>query len=217
MAEPPAAATASDGVLLTAPADEEGVDPVAAAVRRLAGSLPGAGGSSQQLRRIAAQLQELADEVEEFSPTVEERLNDMWRGEGVPRHDPASGLHNPLSPPMRLYGQPDGSVTGQVTLGVQYQGPPSLVHGGISALLLDHALGVANHWGGTSGRTANLTLDYARPVPLFVPLTITCRQERVEGRKIFASGEIRAHDEVCVTARGLFVSPRPPADELTRR
>jgi acyl-coenzyme A thioesterase PaaI-like protein len=197
-----------EGVPLTATPEREGVDAVAAGVRRLAGSLPGAGGTPAQLAAIAERLHEIADEVEWLSPSVEQRLTDLWRGEGVPRHDPASGPSNPLAPPMTLHGLPDGSVRGEVVLGVQYQGPPRLVHGGISALLLDHALGVANHWGGQSGRTASLTMDYPRPTPLFAPLTITARQESVEGRKILTTGEISADGEVCVSARGLFITPR---------
>jgi acyl-coenzyme A thioesterase PaaI-like protein len=197
-----------EGVPLTATPEPGGVDALAAGVRRLIGSLPGAGGTPDELASIAERLHELADEIEWLSPSVEQRLTDLWRGEGVPRHDPASGPSNPVAPPMTLHGHPDGSVRGEVVLGVQYQGPPRLVHGGISALLLDHALGVANHWGGQSGRTASLTLDYPRPTPLFTPLVITARQEAVEGRKIRTSGEISVDGEVCVSARGLFITPR---------
>jgi acyl-coenzyme A thioesterase PaaI-like protein len=197
-----------EGVPLTSTPAPGGVDAVAAAVRRLVGSLPGAGGTASELAEIAERLHGIADEVEWLSPSVEQRLTDLWRGEGVPRHDPASGTSNPVSPPMTLHGLPDRSVRGVVVLGVQYQGPPRLVHGGISALLLDHALGVANHWGGQSGRTASLTLDYPRATPLFEPLTITARQEAVDGRKIWTSGEISADGGVCVTARGLFITPR---------
>jgi acyl-coenzyme A thioesterase PaaI-like protein len=206
----PRAEAAPEGVPLTATPAQQGVDPVAAAVRRLVASLPGAGGTAAQLASVAERLHEIADEVEWLSPSVEQRLTDLWRGEGVPRHDPASGTSNPVAPPMRLRGLPDGSVRGEVVLGVQYQGPPRLAHGGISALLLDHALGVANHWAGQSGRTANLTLDYPRPTPLFTSLTITARQETVDGRKISTSGEISVDGEVCVSARGLFITPRPP-------
>ncbi len=38
-------------------------------------------------------------------------------------------------------------MQGVVTLTLPYQGPPGHVHGGVSALLLDHVLGVANAGG----------------------------------------------------------------------
>jgi acyl-coenzyme A thioesterase PaaI-like protein len=86
------------------------------------------------------------------------------------------------------------------------------VHGGVSALLLDHALGVANGWAGTSGMTAELTLRYRRLAPLFQPLTLTARQVAVDGRKIRTEGSLSAGGSTCVEAQGLFVAkhvPRP--------
>ena len=86
------------------------------------------------------------------------------------------------------------------------------MHGGVSAMLLDHALGVANHWAGSSGMTAELTLRYLRPTPLFEPLTVTARQLSVDGSKIRTVGAISTGGRECVTASGLFISkhlPRP--------
>ena len=135
---------------------------------------------------------------------------DMWAGEGVTRHDPVTGPENALAPPLPLTGNEDGSITGTTTLGMPYQGPPGFVHGGISALLLDHTLGVANHWAGPSGMTAELTLRYHRTTPLFEPLTVTGRQVSVDGRKIRAQGTLAAGGEVCVSAEGLFIARHPP-------
>ncbi|UUZ59420.1 hypothetical protein [Nocardioides sp. B-3] len=73
----------------------------------------------------------------------------MWGGEGVSRHDPVTGPENAIAPPLHPVGLDDGSIAARVTLGLAYRGPPGCVHGGISALLLDHTLGVANHWAGS--------------------------------------------------------------------
>jgi len=111
---------------------------------------------------------------------------------------------------MPITGLPDGSVVGTVTLHLPYQGPPGYVHGGVSALLLDHTLGVANFWAGASGRTGELTLRYHRPTPLFTELAVRGRQTSVDGRKIRTEGEISTADgTVCVSAKGLFITPRP--------
>lgn len=199
-----------EGTRLSAVPRSEGIDAVAAAARRVSQAACGAVGGEDELGELSRRLHALADELEELSAPLERRMVDMWRGEGMPRHDPATGPENPIAPPLVLHGLPDGSVRGEVTLGVQYQGPPGLAHGGVSALLLDHGLGVANGWAGHSGRTAHLELDYRRGVPLYTPLLLTARQETVDGRKIHAVGRLCTVDgEVCVEARGLFVAPRP--------
>ncbi len=200
-------------VELTATANNKGVDAAVAAARRVIASLLHAGdGSSAEMAKVAEQLNAVADHLERHAPAVEERMVDMWRGEGVTRHDPVTGPENAIAPPLPLAGGQDGSIEGSVVLGMPYQGPPGYVHGGISALLLDHTLGVANHWAGPSGMTAELTLRYHRPTPLFETLTVTGRQVSVDGRKIRTTGAISAGGKVCVSAEGLFIAkhlPRP--------
>jgi acyl-coenzyme A thioesterase PaaI-like protein len=203
----------TDRPILTATPTNVGVDAAVAAARRVVTALLHAGnGSAAEMTDVAARLTQVAQHLEEHAPTRDERLVDMWAGEGVTRHDPVTGPENAVAPPLPLRGLPDGSIEGTVTLGLPYQGPPGCVHGGVSALLLDHTLGVANAWAGDSGMTGTLTLRYHRPTPLFVELTVRARQVAVEGRKIRTTGEILANEEVCVSADGLFVNkhlPRP--------
>lgn len=197
---------------LTAEARATGIDAAAAAARRVIESLLRAGDSAADLSGVAGQLNAIADQLTAQAPTVDERIADMWSGEGVTRHDPVTGPENAIAPPMPIRGLADGSVEAKVTLHLPYQGPPGLVHGGVSALLLDHTLGTANFWAGASGRTGELTLRYHRPTPLFEELTVSGRQTAVAGRKIWTEGAIRAADgEVCVSAKGLFITPRPEA------
>ncbi|MET8217316.1 PaaI family thioesterase [Streptomyces hirsutus] len=208
----PAPAPAT-GPRLVAEPRPDGVDAAVAAARRLVTALLRAGdGTGADMTAIAAQLDAVTDRLTEKALTVPERLAEMWRGEGVTRHDPVTGPENALAPPLTLHGRDDGSIAGTVTLDLPYQGPPGHVHGGVSALLLDHTLGVANHWAGTSGMTAELTLRYLRPTPLFEPLTVTGRQMSVDGSRIRTAGEISAGGRTCVTAEGLFIDkqlPRP--------
>ncbi|MEV0594686.1 PaaI family thioesterase [Nonomuraea cavernae] len=198
---------------LTATPRNKGVDEAVAAARRVIAALLHAGDrSAAEMSTMAERLNAVADHLEEHAPAVEERMVDMWRGEGVTRHDPVTGPENALAPPLHLHGREDGSIEGVVVLGMPYQGPPGYVHGGVSALLLDHTLGVANHWAGPSGMTAELTLRYHRPTPLFESLTVTGRQVSVDGRKIRTAGTISAGGEVVVSAEGLFIDkqlPRP--------
>ncbi len=198
---------------LTATPNNEGIDAAVAAARRVVEALLHTGDRSVvEMAQVANQLDAVAEHLEQHAPTREERLVDMWSGEGVTRHDPVTGPQNAIAPPLHLSGLEDGSIEGRVVLGMAYQGPPGCAHGGISALLLDHTLGVANHWAGDSGMTGTLTLRYHRPTPLFEELHITARQESVDGRKIRTTGEISAGGEVCVSADGIFINkhlPRP--------
>lgn len=198
---------AAERPLITARANNDGVDAAVAAARRVVAALLHAGdNTSAEMELVARQLNAVADHLEQHAPPREDRMTDMWAGEGVTRHDPVTGPENALAPPLPLTGHEDGSISGVTTLGLPYQGPPGFVHGGISALLLDHTLGVANAWAGPSGMTAELTLRYHRTTPLFEPLTVTGRQTSVDGRKIRAEGAITARGEVCVSAQGLFIA-----------
>jgi hypothetical protein len=169
------------GTVLTSPSDGAAVDRATEAARRVIDALLRTDRANANLERVAEELNSIAEHLEEHAPAVAERLIDMWNGEGVTRHDPVTGPENALAPPVVLEGLADGSVQGTVTLTIPYQGPPGHVHGGVSALLLDHVLGVANAWGGKSGMTAQLSMRYHRPTPLFEPLTLTGKLIGVEG------------------------------------
>ncbi|MFE7226822.1 PaaI family thioesterase [Nocardioides sp. NPDC057577] len=191
---------------LTAVPDDSGIDTAVAAVRRLSAALLAAGGRVDlDLDDLSRRLTAMALEVEDLAPELAERMIDMWSGEGVTRHDPVTGPENAVAPPLVLAAEPDGSVAGTVNLGISYQGPPGCVHGGISALLLDHTLGVANAHAGTSGMTGTLTVRYEKPVPLHTDLVVRGWQDRVEGRKIWSGGSITADGVVLVQAEALFI------------
>lgn len=191
----------------------EGVDHAVAAARRVMAALLHAGNNSAaEMDDVATKLNDVADYLESHAPDIKERMVDMWSGEGITRHNPVTGPENALAPPVYLAATPDHRVTGTMTLGLIYQGPPGYVHGGVSAMVLDHVLGVANHVAGESGMTGTLTLRYRRPAPLWQPLDISSHQVSVDGRKIRTVGSISANGEECVVAEGLFINkhlPRP--------
>jgi acyl-coenzyme A thioesterase PaaI-like protein len=189
-----------------------------------------------ELRSLVARVHDLIDAVAntevdtdtlaEASATVEGvtgRLNVARRqiGTMVQRDIPSgdveygtitnivSGDTNPAAPPLLLERTPEG-LRGEVTLNTVYQGPPGLVHGGWIAALLDQAVGSASAVETTPGLTAKLEVNYRRPTPLFTPLEVTAEVERVEGRKVFVSGRIRAHGEVTAEATALMVQVRVP-------
>ena len=194
----------------------EGVDHAVAATRRVMSARLHAGNNTAaEMDDVATRLNAVADYLESHAPDIKERMVDMWSGEGISRHNPVTGPENAIAPPVHLDETADGGVIGSMNLGLVYQGPPGYVHGGISAMVMDHVLGVANHVAGETGMTGTLTLRYRRPTPLWQPLEITARQVALDGRKIRTVGSILHEGQECVAAEGLFINkhvPRPTRD-----
>lgn len=191
------------------PADPN-LDRAVAELRRLREATAALALSDVELGDVADRLAEVADLLEPRVPSPEARLESMWKGAGTRRSNPVSGPENPMAPPVEFFGCDDGSVRAEVTLGPVYQGPPGCVHGGMSALIIDHMMGLANHWGGRFGMTAHYELDYRSPTPLLQPLTFRCWVHEVDGRKTWTHGTIHAGDRLCVEARGLFLEAGVP-------
>ena len=126
-------------------------------------------------------------------------------------YNPVSGVGSALAPPLAIR-RVDGGVEAEATLGLPYEGPPSYVHGGMSALMMDQLLGAAAIGAGLWGMTARLELDYRRPVPLETRLLLRAAVSEAAGRKVVITGTIalaEAPGEPLVEARGVFVTPRP--------
>lgn len=118
------------------------------------------------------------------------------------------GLRNPVAPPLMLHHEPDGLVWSEFVLGAPYEGPPEHVHGGVSALILDHVLGATAHRPGRPAYTGTLTLRYRRRTALGRQLRAQARIERTEGVKTFAVGHLADEDGVTVEAEGVFIHKR---------
>jgi acyl-coenzyme A thioesterase PaaI-like protein len=118
---------------------------------------------------------------------------------------PMIGLANPLAPPITLRAEGD-RVHGTVTFGSAYEGPPGCVHGGFVAAAFDEVLGFAQSLTGSPGMTGTLIVRYRKPTPLHTELRFQAWIDRVEGRKIFAAGELRAGELLTAEAEGVFVS-----------
>lgn len=125
--------------------------------------------------------------------------------------NPVTGVGSALAPPLTIRRE-DGGVVAEAVLGLPYEGPPSYVHGGMSALLMDQMLGSAAIVAGLWGMTARLELDYRRPVPLETRLLLRAAVTGTAGRKVVVTGTIAladAPEQPLVEAHGVFVTPRP--------
>ena len=180
------------------------------AVRRLLEIVVRTGASPAELGAAAATIDEIA-----ASLTAQIVRQDAAVEPGSYRASMSlvGGRSHPAAPQLTLDPTPDGAV-GDVIIGPVFQGGPGLVHGGILALLIDHAMGhVANRLAGPA-MTVRLTLRYRRPTPLGVPLTVAARLDRVDGRRLHLSASITAHGQVTVAADAIFL--RLTRDNLKR-
>lgn len=128
-------------------------------------------------------------------------------GRSRPWGNSVVGLRNAIAPPLVVERESTGRVRCNFHLGAAYEGPPLLVHGGVSALILDQMLGEAAGAGGRPGMTASLTLHYRRATSLG-DLRAEAWIERAEGVKTWARGHIEDAEGVTVEAEGLFILPR---------
>ncbi|AWH90848.1 PaaI family thioesterase [Dietzia lutea] len=186
--------------------DEAGLYDMVEQVRRIRALATG-GIFDTDLGPLTARLREVADELEAASASPQHRQEVSWRERRYVPNCPVIGRSNVLAPPAEFELLEDGTVRSEITLGLEYQGPPGCVHGGIVALMFDAVLGRANHHAGTTGMTMYLDLDYRSPTPILEPIVITGRQVRVDGRKVWSQGAIHHGDRLCATAEGLFVMP----------
>jgi acyl-coenzyme A thioesterase PaaI-like protein len=168
------------------------------------------------LERVAQILREATAELDAHVPATP---RNMYDGFDVAdylelfRLNPVIGRMNPLAPRFELEVTDGGPGLGgtevvvRTTLGLIYEGPMGMVHGGIIASLFDQLLSIANIENGFGAFTGTLVVRYRAPCPLDTPLTFRCRTDRVEGRKVLASGELYAEDVLAAEAEGTFVQP----------
>lgn len=129
-------------------------------------------------------------------------------GQGIASGNVVIGVRNPSAPPLVVHHESDGSVWTEFVLGAAFEGPMGHVHGGISAMILDHILGATAHQPGRPAYTGTLTLRYHQRTPLNQPLRADAWVDRVEGVKTFAVGQISGAGSVLVSAEGIFIHPR---------
>ena len=112
-------------------------------------------------------------------------------------------------------------MVAEASFGLQYEGPPGYLHGGMSGLLMDQMLGTAAIAAGRWGMTAHLELDYRGPVPLDTPVVLRAWVAQEHGRRTTMAGSIAPAAEperVLVEVTGVFVTPREDAlADLLRR
>jgi uncharacterized protein (TIGR00369 family) len=97
-------------------------------------------------------------------------------------------------------------IVGRFVLGERYQGGAGFAHGGIIATLLDEAMGKVCRFREVRAVTAELTVEYLKPVNVRSEIVVEGRETEQKGRNLFMTGEIRNEaGEVLARGKGRFV------------
>ena len=96
------------------------------------------------------------------------------------RHCFACGVENPIGLKLKFYQTADDEVTADYIAPENYQGYPGILHGGVTATILDEAAGRAFMGADPVNSqfmyTAELTIRYKKKVPIGQPLKIVGKQ-----------------------------------------
>lgn len=104
-------------------------------------------------------------------------------------------------------------IRGRFQLGAEYQGATGFVHGGIIATLLDEVMSKANRFRQARAVTAELSVEYLKPVRTGVDLIVDGWETEANGRNLFLQGEIRDGEGVLLArGKGRFVDLDAPRD-----
>ena len=104
-------------------------------------------------------------------------------------------------------------IRGKFQLSETYQGATGFIHGGVIATLLDEVMSKANRFRKARAVTAELSVEYLKPVRVGVDLIVEGWETDAKGRNLFLQGEIR--DEagtLLARGRGRFVDLDAPRD-----
>ena len=112
-----------------------------------------------------------------------------------------------------FHNKESGEVVNVVWFGGAISGWPGIIHGGLSATVMDETLGrcAIVRFPSKTGVTANLNLNYLKPV-ISNSFYIVRAMPEIDGateQKQWAYGRLETLDgKVCVEGKGLFVVPK---------
>lgn len=119
------------------------------------------------------------------------------------------GIENDFGLKTKFYETEDDEVIGIFTPHDKLQSYPNVLHGGISATILDETIGraiMAKYGQNAFGVTIELNVKYKKPVPLNIELKTIGRMTNDRGRIFEGTGELLLpNGEVAVSATGKYM------------
>ena len=135
-----------------------------------------------------------------------------WRVTGqqhISKNCLVCGVDNPFGLKTKFYELENKEVVAFFTPHTYLQSYPGVLHGGISATILDETIGraIMMHYGQESfGVTVELNVKYKKPVPLGLELKVVGRITNDKGRIFEGTGElILPSGEVAISAHGKYM------------
>lgn len=115
-------------------------------------------------------------------------------------------------PPVLFYNKSYTELTSVLHLGTNICGHDGIIHGGLAATILDEALAcvaipaLPNKF----GFTANLNINYKRPIMSDQWVLMKAKLDKLEDRKAFVSASIQSLDgeTIFTEATSLYISPK---------
>jgi uncharacterized protein (TIGR00369 family) len=97
-------------------------------------------------------------------------------------------------------------IIGRFRLGAEYQGAFGIIHGGVIAVVLDEVMGKVCRFRGVRAVTAEMNIEYLKPVWVDTDLVVEGYEKEMTGRNLHLVGEIQdASGKVLARSRGRFV------------
>ncbi len=119
------------------------------------------------------------------------------------------GVQNPIGLKAKFYSSSSDEAIAIFAPDEMLQSYPGVLHGGISATILDETIGraIMNKYGQNSfGVTMELNIKYRKPVPTGVELKVVGRIDKDKGRVFEGTGELYLPDgSVAVSAIGKYL------------
>ena len=114
------------------------------------------------------------------------------------------GRSHPCSPDLVWQEEPN-RITGTVTFGQAFEGPPGHVHGGWVAGVLDHLMGMTHVRTGYPGMTGGLSVRYLKPTPLNQVIQVSAEAREIDDKRTEVKAAMRCGDTTTATAEAIFV------------
>ena len=115
-----------------------------------------------------------------------------------------AGRSHPCSPGL-LWQEEPNRITGTVTFGQAFEGPPGHVHGGWVAGVLDHLMGMTHVRTGHPGMTGGLSVRYLKPTPLNQLIDVSAEATELDDKRTEVKAEMRYGETATATAEAIFV------------
>ncbi|KAG1145022.1 hypothetical protein G6F37_003222 [Rhizopus arrhizus] len=117
-----------------------------------------------------------------------------------------------IVPPIMFYNKSFTELTIIIHLGKKMCGHDGIIHGGLAATVLDEALAAVAlpSLPKNFGFTANLNINYRKPIMSDQWVVVRSKLDKLEERKAFVSAHIESlEDQVVFTeATSLYISPK---------